>query len=120
MDLQRFNKIMRVRVWASGVLFAIFVGVSLHGVFTGWHHDNPTPAVVLLLLAFFSWPRRAMPKNWEPDPDSDKDRQREKAQMILQRQLNRVRLFYFLSAVVLLVVLPFLLGDVDFNFAGWV
>ncbi len=120
MELERFNTIMRVRVLASAIVFAIFIGVSLHGVMTGWHHDNPTPAIALLLIAFFSWPRRAMPKGWKPDPDSQQDRRREKARGILQQRLNRVRLFYFLAAVFLLVLLPYFLGDVDFNFAGWV
>lgn len=120
MDLERFNTILRIRVFGSAIVYAVFVAVALHGVLTGWHFDNPTPAVALLLISFFGWPRRATPRDWNPDPESEMDRKREIAGKILKKRLNRVRLFYFLAAVFLLVVLPFLLGDYDFQFAAWV
>lgn len=118
MDLERFDLILRVRVMASAVLYAIFVAVALHGVITGWHYDNPTPAVVLLVVAFFTWPRRARPKNWEPDPESEKDRRQDKIRGILQRRLNKVRLFYFFAAAFLLALLPHFLGEPVFQVFG--
>ncbi len=118
MDLERFDLILRIRVWASAVFYAIFVGVGLHGVLNGWHYDNPTPAVVLLLIAFFSWPRKARPKGWDPDLDCRRDRQQEKARGILQRRFNKVRLYYFFGAFFLLALLPHFLGEPVFQVLG--
>lgn len=110
-DLERFDRILRIRVLVSVVTFATFVAVALHGVLTGWHVDNPTPAVILLLVGFFAWPRRAWPRKWEPDPESSKERQEWKGRQIVQKKIDRVRLFYFAVAVVLLAILPFSLGQ---------
>lgn len=119
MDLEQFDKKLRIRVVASTVLYAVFVAVGLHGVLAGWHFDNPTPAVVLLVVAFFTWPRRAHPKGWEPeDPESTRARQQMKARNILQKRLNRVRLFYFFAAAFLLALLPHLLGEPVFVVFG--
>ncbi len=115
MDLQRFDLILRVRILISAVVFAIFVGVALHGVLTGWHFDNPTPAVVLLIIGFFTWPRRAWPRNWKPDEESKQDLREMKGRTILQAKINRVRLFYFVAAAFLLALLPFLLGEPIFR-----
>ncbi len=119
MDLERFDLKLRVRVFASAVLYAVFIAVGLHGVITGWHHDNPTPAVALLLVAFFTWPRRSHPKGWEPDdPESTRARQEKRARVILQKRLNRVRLYYFFAAAFLLAILPYLLGEPVFQVFG--
>ncbi len=118
MDLERFDLILRVRVLASAILYAIFVGVGFHGVITGWHYDNPTPAVVLLVIAFLTWPRRAQPKKWEPDPESTRDRQEVQARGLVQRRLNQVRLFYFFAAFFLLALLPHFLGEPVFQVFG--
>lgn len=116
MDLARFDLILRVRVFASAILFAIFVAVGLHGVLAGWHFGNPTPAVVLLVLAFFSWPRRARPKGWKPeDPESTQGRQQLEARRILRGRFSRVRMYYFFAAVFLLLFLPWLLGEPVFQ-----
>ena len=119
MDLERFDLRLRIRVFVSAIVYALFVGVALHGVLTGWHFDNPTPAVILLLVGFFVWPRRAAPKGWEPeDPDSTSAKQEMKARTILQKRLNRVRLYYFFAAAFLLALLPYLLGEPIFQVAG--
>ena len=118
MDLERFDFILRIRVFASAVLYAIFVGVGMHGVVTGWHYDNPTPAVLLLVIAFLTWPRRAWPKGWEPDEECTRERMEKKARVILQHRLNRVRLFYFFAAVFVLALLPHILGEPVFQVFG--
>ena len=120
MDLERFDLMLRIRVFASAILYMMFVGVGLHGVLAGWHFDNPTPGVALLLVAFFAWPRRAQPKGWEPaDPESSRAKQELKARGILQKRLNRVRLFYFFAAAFLLAFLPFLMGEPIFEVTAW-
>ena len=119
MDLERFDKILRIRTVLSAVVYTIFLGVGLHGVLTGWHFDNPTPAVALLLVGFFAWPRRANPKDWEPEePESTAGRQQLRARGILQRRLNRVRMYYFFAAAFVLALLPHLLGESVFEVFG--
>lgn len=115
MDIQRFDRILRIRVLASTVAFAVFIGVALHGVLTGWHYDNPTPAVALLLLAFFSWPRRARPKGWKPDPENTRELQEDRGRSILQWRLQKVQLVYFFAALFLLALLPHFLGEPIFS-----
>lgn len=120
MDLERFDLILRIRVFTSSILYAVFLGVGLHGVIAGWHFDNPTPAVVLLVVAYFCWPRRSAPKSWEPDdPESPKGRREREARAILQKKLDRVKIFYFVAAVFVLAILPFLLGEPIFDAPGW-
>lgn len=118
MDLERFDRILRWRMWISASLYAIFIGVGLHGVITGWHYDNPTPAVLLLVAAFLICPRRAEPKDWEPDPDSAQDQLEVQARELVQRRLNKVRLFYFFAAFFLLALLPHFLGEPVFLIFG--
>lgn len=111
MEMKRFDRILKGRIWGSAIAFALFVGTALHGVITGWHFEQPTPVVALLLISFLAWPRRAWPRNWQSEGASTASRQEVKGRRILQTKLNRVRLFYFGAAVVLLVGLPYLLGE---------
>lgn len=115
MDLERFDRILRIRVIASSILYATFAGVGLHGVITGWHFDNPTPTVILLVVAFLTWPRRSHPKGWKPDKETTSGRQEARGRQITQRWINRVRLFYFFAAFFVLALLPHFLGEPVFQ-----
>ena len=119
MDLERFDRILKIRLAVSTTLYAAFVGVGLHGVIAGWHFDNPTPAVLLLVVSYLICPRRAHPKGWEPEePESTEGRQQARARNILLRRLNRIRLFYFAAAVFVLALLPWMMGEPVFKVFG--
>lgn len=113
MDLQRFDKILKIRALLSAIIFAIFVALSLHASLTGWLSDNPTPSVIALLLAYFLWPRRALPKSWKPETDEDQQLLQERRP--IESKLRKVQLFYFITAIFLLALIPFLLGEPVFR-----
>lgn len=113
MDLKRFDLILRIRIAVSAITFAIFLGVALHASIFGWLTDNPTPAVVSLLVAYFAWPRRALPRGWKAETEEDEKLKEVRA--IQEDRMRKVRLFYFVSAVFLMAFLPFFLGEPVFR-----
>lgn len=113
MNLERFDLILRIRIFVSAIAFAIFIGVGFHAAIVGWLSDNPTPAVVLLVIAFLACPRRVLPKNWEAQTEEDRKLREERKHQ--ERRLQKVRLFYFFVAFFLLALLPFFLGEPVFR-----
>jgi hypothetical protein len=113
MNLERFDRILKTRVVAACVCFAVFVAVSIHALATETLSSQPTPPIVMMVLTYVLIPRRALPKDYKPLNDSEvalvevRDR--------LSRKLQMARLFFFFAAVVLLALVPFLMGEPIFR-----
>lgn len=113
MKLQRFDQILKARVVAAAILSAAFVGVSVQALLAGGLMGNPTPSIILMVLAYFMIPRRALPKHFKPETD-------EEVELVEVRdgvtaKLQTARLVFFIVAVLLLALVPFLMGEPVFQ-----
>lgn len=114
---QRFNRRFKGRLVASAVLALLFVGAGLHGVIAGWHFDEPTPVVLLLLAAYVACPRGLKEEHLEEELEPAR---LEALQGRWRQRLVRARLGFFAVAVVILAVLPIALGEPLLELEGWV
>lgn len=113
MSLKKFDLVFRVRVVISVIIYAIFVAVGTHASIVGWRADNPTPLVVLLIVSYLLWPRRATPQGWKPATEAEEHIARTRSRT--EQALRRVQLLYFFIAFFVLALLPFLMGDPIFK-----
>ncbi|RAL23846.1 hypothetical protein DL240_06750 [Lujinxingia litoralis] len=109
-ELERFDRVLRWRVRVSAVCYALFVAVGLAANWQGWLDREPTPVVALLLVAFFVWPQRALPRGFKLEEVSHGGEALEASRARLDRRLRAVRGLYFLGAVVILVIAPWVMG----------
>lgn len=117
MNLGPVNRIFKGRLIASAALAVVFLGVGLHGVIDGWHLDQPTPVVLLLLAAYIACPRRLRDKHVEQALAPER---LEALKGQWRRRLVRARLAFFGVAVVVLALLPIALGEPFLELKGWV
>ena len=113
MNLQRFDQILKARAVGAVVFTAAFVGVTVYALWAGTLMGNPTPSIILMVVAYFLIPRRALPKDYKPETD-------EEVALVevrdgITRKLQTARLTFFVVAVLLLALVPFLMGEPVFR-----
>ncbi len=113
MTLEQFDRILKARVVAAAILYAAFVVVAIYATLTGSLMSNPTPSIVLMVLSYLLIPRRALPKNYQPEDQAEADFA--EARFELEKKLQKSRLALFVSAVILLALVPFLMGEPIFQ-----
>lgn len=110
-ELTRYDRVMRWRVRISAVCYALFVAVGIAASWQSWLQNNPTPAVVLLVVAFLVWPQRPLPRYYKIDEEAPGAEALAVERGQLDRRLRAVRGIYFVGAVVVLVIVPWMMGN---------
>lgn len=100
----RHIRLLKIRALFSLVIFAAFVITG--GIFAARSltEQSPTPLVALLLVGYFLLPRRTLPRGYQPQSAED-----EAYVEVLdewRKKFVKLRLVYFVLAIVVLLVLP--------------